>query len=278
VTERRVTEPTRPSLAEHPNLDSSLAVAVLGAGKVGGAFARALHAAGHEIIAELRRSDDPSALGRADVIVIAVPDDALAEAAGVVARLGRHGAVVIHTCGLQGLAPLSDCGARTAAIHPAVPVASAEQPFDGVTFGVTCHDDLREWCEAFVRTLGGVPLFVPEEQRAQYHAALSMASNFAVSLAADSADLLSSYEILGPLLRATVENVARLGPEQALTGPIVRGDAGTVAAHLRALPPHLLEVYVANARRALAHAVSSGRLGEEAAARVNEALEGALVR
>jgi predicted short-subunit dehydrogenase-like oxidoreductase (DUF2520 family) len=271
-------EPSRPSLAELPSIDASFAVAVLGAGKVGGSFARAMRAAGHNVVAELHRNDDPSALSRADVIVIAVPDDALGEAAGVVARLGQHGAVVIHTCGLQGLAPLSDCGPRIAAIHPAVPVASAEQTFDGVTFGVTCSDDLREWCDAFVRALGGIPLFVPEEQRALYHAALSMASNFAVSLAADASDLLSGYEILGPLLRATVENIASLGPEAALTGPIVRGDAGTVAAHLRALPPHLLEVYVANAKRALAHAVASGRVGEEAAARVSEALDGALVR
>jgi predicted short-subunit dehydrogenase-like oxidoreductase (DUF2520 family) len=137
---------------------------------------------------------------------------------------------------------------------------------------------LREWCTAFVEALGGTALFITDEQRIVYHAALSMASNFAVSLAADSADLLGGHEILTPLLRATAENIARMGPEAALTGPIVRGDAGTVKAHLRALPLHLLEVYVANARRALAHAVASGRLGEEAAARVTEALEEALVR
>jgi len=107
---------------------------------------------------------------------------------------------------------------------------------------------------------------------------LSMASNFAVAIAGDSADLLGGYETLIPLLRATVENVARLGPDQALTGPIVRGDAGTVAAHLRALPPHQLEMYVANARRTLARAVASGRLDEAAAASVADALEEALVR
>jgi len=255
-----------------------LAVAILGAGRVGGAFARALRIAGHKVIAKLRRSDDPSPLARADVIVIAVPDDALAEAAGVVARLGRNGAVVVHTCGLQGLAPLSDCGPLIAAIHPAVPVSSPEQPLDGVIFGVTCPDVLRDWCGAFVQALGGTALFITDEQRVLYHAALSMASNFAASLAADSADLLGGYEILTPLLRTTAENIARVGPEAALTGPIVRGDAGTVAAHLRALPPHLLEVYVANARRALAHAVASGRLGEAAAARVAGALEEAMVR
>ena len=210
--------------------------------------------------------------------MIAVPDDALPEAAGVVARLGRSGTVVVHTCGILGLSPLHDCGPLVAAIHPAIPVASPEQPLEGVIFGVTCPDEMREWAAAFVADLGGSVLFVPEEDRVRYHAALSMASNFAVAIAGDSADLLGGYETLIPLLRATVENMARLGPDQALTGPIVRGDAGTVAAHLRALPPHQLEMYVANARRTLARAVASGRLDEAAAASVADALEEALVR
>jgi predicted short-subunit dehydrogenase-like oxidoreductase (DUF2520 family) len=251
---------------------------MLGAGRVGGSFARALRAAGHTVMAELRRDDDPSPIARADVVVIAVPDDALATAAALVARLGRSGAAVVHTCGIQGLVPLRDCGPFVAAIHPAVPVVSPEQPLDGVIFGVTCPDEMREWSASFVRDLGGSALFVPEEDRVRYHAALSMASNFAVAIAGDSAELLGGYETLIPLLRATVENVARLGPEEALTGPIVRGDAGTVTAHLRALPPHLLEAYVANARRTLARAVASGRMDEAGAARVAGALEEALVR
>lgn len=275
-----MTETSRPNPAENTSRYpiSPFDVAVLGAGRVGGSFARALAAAGHNVIAVLRRNDDPSPIARADVVVIAVPDDALAEAAGVVARLGRSGAAVVHTCGIHGLAPLHDCGPFIAAIHPAVPVASSEQPLDGVIFGVTCPDEMREWSSSFVRDLGGAPLFVPEEERVRYHAALSMASNFAVAIAGDSADLLGGYETLMPLLRATIENIARLGPDQALTGPIVRGDAGTVSAHLRAIPPHLLEAYVANARRTLARAVASGRLDEAAAARVAGALEEALVR
>ncbi|MGZ4211684.1 MAG: Rossmann-like and DUF2520 domain-containing protein [Actinomycetota bacterium] len=253
-------------------------VAVLGAGRVGGSFARALRAAGHTVLAEIHRDDDPSAIARADVIVIAVPDDALEGAAAAAARLGQAGAVVVHTCGIQGLAPLRDCGPLVAAIHPAAPVASPEQPLDGVIFGVTCPDAMRDWCTAFVRDLGGTPLFVAESDRVRYHAALSVASNFAVTLAGDAADLLGGYETLIPLLRATVENVARLGPDDALTGPIVRGDAGTVAAHLRALPADLLEPYVANARRTLERAVASGRLSAGDAARVRDALEEALVR
>ena len=271
-----MTETSRPDQANPPL--PPFDVAVLGAGRVGGAIARALRAAGHDVIAELHRDDDPSPIARADVIVIAVPDDALAGAAAAVARLGRAGSVVIHTCGIHGIAPLADCGPFVAAIHPAIPVASPEQPLDGVVFGVTAPDVMRDWCAAFVRDLGGTALFVAEEDRIRYHAGLSMASNFAVALAGDSTDILGSSEILVPLLRATIENIAHLGPDAALTGPIVRGDAGTVRAHLRALPPHLLEAYVANARRALARAVASGRLDGSKAARVAEALEEALVR
>jgi predicted short-subunit dehydrogenase-like oxidoreductase (DUF2520 family) len=257
---------------------SPFSVAVLGAGRVGGAFANALRAAGHDVIAELHRDDDPSPIARADVIVIAVPDDALPGAIAVVERLGRAGSVVIHTCGIHGTEPLEGCGPFIAAIHPARPIASPEQPIDGVIFGVTAPDEMRPWCEGFVRDLGGRAMFVASEDRVAYHAALCIASNFAVALAADSAELLGGHEILIPALRANIENIARLGPDAALTGPVSRGDVGTVRAHLSALPPHLLESYVANARRVLARAVGSGMLDETKASRVAEALEGAMVR
>ena len=92
-------ETSRPNPAEQTSRFplSPFDVAVVGAGRVGGSFARALAAAGHNVIAMLRRDDDPSPIARADVVVIAVPDDALIEAAGVVARVGRSGAAVVQT-------------------------------------------------------------------------------------------------------------------------------------------------------------------------------------
>ncbi|MFN2613964.1 MAG: DUF2520 domain-containing protein [Actinomycetota bacterium] len=244
---------------------------------MGGSFVPALRGAGHRVVAELHRGDDQSGLARATVIVMAVPDDALDDVVRAVATHARPDALLIHTCGLEGVEPLRAHGHLVAAIHPASPVARPGQSFRGTVFGVTCADDLREWCASFVADLGGRTLFIAEPDRALYHAALVMASNFAVSLAGDAADLLGSVEVLIPLLRATVENVAALGPDAALTGPVVRGDAGTVRAHLRALPAELVEMYVANARRALARAVSSGRLDAINARAVQEALEEALV-
>lgn len=274
-----MSEITRPDGAAAPQLPTPpFDVVVLGAGRVGGSYATALRGAGHAVLAELGRDDDPTPIARASVVVIAVPDDALAEAAALVARVGTSGAVVMHTCGIAGLEPLEGCGPRVAAVHPAAPVATREQRFDGITFGVTCAPGLEAWCEAFVRDLGGRALLIAAEQRPLYHAALVMASNFAVTIAGDAAGVLGGHEVLVPLLRATIENIAALGPDAALTGPVVRGDAGTVRAHLEALPPELLEPYVANARRTVARAIASGRLRADAGARILEVLEEAMVR
>ena len=254
----------------HPPFD----VVVLGDGRVGGSLAAALERAGHRILARLGRADDPSPIADADVVAIAVPDDALDAATAVVARSARPGAVVFHTCGIAGIEPLRDCGSHVAALHPAIPVPTPQTSFVGAPFGVTCASGLEQWCDALVRSIGGVLHPIPAEQRVLYHAALVMASNFAVALAGDAADLVGEHELLVPLLRATVENIARLGPDAALTGPIVRGDAGTVRAHLAALPARLVEPYVVMARRALARA----ELTEAQAAAIEAALAEALVR
>ncbi|MGH2726683.1 MAG: DUF2520 domain-containing protein, partial [Actinomycetota bacterium] len=151
----------------------------------------------------------------------------------------------------------------------------------GVYFGVTAPEHMKDWASWFVGELGGVAVDVAEESRVLYHAALAIASNFTVALAGDAAELLGDPAMIAPLLAQTVDNVARLGADRALTGPIVRGDAGTVRMHLAALAsraPQLLESYIANARRTLDRSVRSGRLDPDKALAVTEALEAALVR
>jgi predicted short-subunit dehydrogenase-like oxidoreductase (DUF2520 family) len=270
-------------------------IAIVGAGRVGCSIGRGLAARGHRIVAA--STFTPASASRvrdllgdvpvtapedaalaADIVVLAVPDDVLAATVERVAAGMRAEATVVHTCGLHGAAILEPCGERVAAIHPAQAVPSGDADLTGVWFGVTCAPPMLPWSDWFVAQLGGLPLHISEDARPLYHAALVMASNFTVALAGDAQDLLGERAVLGPLMRQTVANIEALGADAALTGPVVRGDVGTVRAHLIALPPHLLESYVANARRALDHAVRSGRLDAAKAHEVANALEGALVR
>lgn len=242
-----------------------------GEGRVGGSMAAALRALDWPVRA-LGRDD---ALDATDLVIIAVPDDALdAVTKGVATAVGGTGAIVVHTCGIEGARILAPCGAKVAAIHPAFPVPTAETSFEGMFFGVSCAPEMREWSDAFVRLLGATPTEVPEEGRVLYHAALSMTSNFATAIAGDAAELLGGdHAALIPLLRATVENIARLDPDAALTGPAARGDAGTIERHLDALPSHLREMYIANARRVLHRALSAGHLDLDPAENVAELLD-----
>jgi predicted short-subunit dehydrogenase-like oxidoreductase (DUF2520 family) len=138
----------------------------------------------------------------------------------------------------------------------------------GTRFGVTAGVAARPDAEALVREMGGVALRVEESDRDLYHAALAHGANHVVTLVADSVSLLAlagvddPAETLRPLLQAALENALEHGGA-ALTGPVARGDAGTVAAHLRAISavaPDSVELYRALARHTAARAVADGRL------------------
>lgn len=241
-----------------------------GHGRVGGSIAAALNAAGWTV--RLLGRDEQ--LEICDVLIIAIPDDALSEVVRKIAGSIAPGTTVVHTCGIEGARILAPCGERIAAIHPSFPVPTSETPLGGTFFGVTCAPEMRAWCDDFVSALGATPTDVAEDDRVMYHAALSMASNFATAIAGDATELLGGdHSMLVPLLRATVENIARLGPDVALTGPAARGDAGTIERHLDALPGHMREMYIANARRVLHRALAAGYLDLEPAENVAELLD-----
>ncbi|WP_112621773.1 Rossmann-like and DUF2520 domain-containing protein, partial [Micromonospora saelicesensis] len=212
----------------------------------------------------------------ADLLLIAVPDDRLA---GVVTDLAERGAlhpgqIVAHTSGAHGLAvlgPAVAAGARPLALHPAMTFTGTPDDLarlDGISYGVTAPAELRPLAARLVADLGGVPEWVAESDRPLYHAALAHGANHLVTLVNEATDRLRDAgvsrpeKVLAPLLRAALENALRLG-DDALTGPVSRGDAGTVQRHLARLAataPESVPAYLALARRTADRAIAAGRL------------------
>lgn len=205
----------------------------------------------------------------ADVVVLAVPDRAIAEVVDSMVRADavREGQLIVHLSGALGPAVLHRAalaGALTAACHPAVTApAGSRDPavLHGVAWAVTAPPAARPAAHAFVELLGGDAVDVAEADRPRYHAALALASN-AVGAAVVTARRLLAVaglpdpaRVLGPLAHASVD-AALAGGAAALTGPVVRGDAATLRAHLDAIGPDAPEL--ADAYRALMHAVLIG--------------------
>jgi predicted short-subunit dehydrogenase-like oxidoreductase (DUF2520 family) len=285
-----------------PRLD----IGVIGVGRVGSVLGAALARAGHRIVAAtavstasvnrarrllptalLRPADEVVAL--AELVLIAVPDDVLP---GLVAGLRatdawQRGQFVVHTSGAHGvgvLAPAASSGALPLAIHPAMTFAGRPEDLDrldGSPFGVTADPVLRPVAETLVVEIGGEPIWVEEAARPAYHAALTMGANHLVTLVADAQDLLGASgvpgasRLLAPLLGAALDNTLRLG-DGALTGPVSRGDAQTVAVHLATIDaraPQLRPPYRAMALRTCERALASGRIDEAQAAALRAVLD-----
>jgi predicted short-subunit dehydrogenase-like oxidoreductase (DUF2520 family) len=226
----------------------------------------------------------------ADLVVIAVPDDVLRD---LVAGLASTDAwterqIVAHTSGAHGIGVLDPAAARGVvplALHPVMTFAGRPEDLDrlaGTPFGITAPDELRAVAEALVLELGGEPVWVPELARPLYHAALAIGSNYLVTLVNESIDLLDDVgveapsRLIAPLLSAALDNALRLR-DAALTGPISRGDATTVALHLgtlRAEAPDVVDLYTALGRRTADRAQSAGRITTAQAEEINRVLDG----
>ena len=295
---------TRAGLAgqEHP---ARLDVGVIGAGRVGTALAVALRRAGHRIAAASAVSSasrervdrylsgtvvlqPADVIAAADLVLLTVPDDALA---GLVRGLAATGAplagrMLAHTSGRHGLAvlePATELGALPLALHPVMTFTGRADDADklaGISFGVTAPTVLRPAAEVLVMEMGGEPVFIAEADRGLYHAALAGAANHLVTQVVQAEDLLSSAGVakparmLGPLLSAALDNALRLG-DAGLTGPVARGDAETVAGHvdaLRADAPEALPAYLALARLTATRALASGMLSAPDAQRLLDVL------
>ena len=275
-----------------------LAVGVIGTGRVGSVLAAALELVGHRVEAVSAVSDasrsraeallpgaqvlaPPEVAQRSELLLLTVPDDALPGLVDglVAADAVRPGQLMVHTSGRYGvrvLEPATRSGALPLALHPAMTFAGRREDVArlvGCSFGVTAPEPLRPIAEALVVEMGGEPQWVEEDRRALYHAALANGANHLTTLVAETQDLLrrcgvdNPSRLLGPLLGAALDNVLRSG-DAALTGPVARGDAGTVAAHiqeLRQVSPEALGAYVAMARLTADRALAAGLLKPAAA-------------
>jgi len=226
---------------------------------------------------------------RAELVLLAVPD---AELASVVSGLAatqavRPKTIVVHTSGANGigvLAPLTEQGCLPLAVHPAMTFTGSDEDIERLSdscFGVTAADDVGYAIgQSLVLEIGGEPFRVREDARTLYHAALAHAGNHIVTVVADAVEALRAAlwgqellgqalvddapggiaeRVIGPLTRAAVENTLQRG-QAALTGPVARGDADVVAAHLRALAevdPKLAQAYRTNSLRTAQRAHAS---------------------
>jgi predicted short-subunit dehydrogenase-like oxidoreductase (DUF2520 family) len=223
----------------------------------------------------------PDVADRAELLLLTVPDSELPGLIRGLAATGavRRGTIVVHTSGANGvglLAPLTEQGVMPLAIHPAMTFTGAEEDIDRLAdtcFGITAADEIGyAIAQALVLEIGGEPFRVREDARTLYHAALAHGSNHVVTLIADALTALRAAlegqellgqemvgdapgglaeRILGPLARAALENTLVRG-QAALTGPVARGDAAAVAAHLDALNDvdgQLAQAYCADSLR-----------------------------
>lgn len=278
---------------------------VVGAGRVGAVLGAALSRAGHRVVAASGVSEAsrdraatllpgvpllpvPDVVSRAELVLVAVPDDELPALVRGLAETGgwQAGQMVAHTSGRHGIDVLADaveCHAIALALHPAMTFTGTALDLERLQdccFGVTTSPSMRPVGEALVVEMGAEPVWISEDDRVRYHAALSHGSNHLVTLVAQAMQVLSGTgvpdpgRVLGPLLSAALDGALRQG-DAALTGPVARGDAGTVSAHVRELTaetPDVLPTYVALARATAVRALADGRLASQAAESLLDAL------
>ncbi|NJQ17379.1 Rossmann-like and DUF2520 domain-containing protein [Streptomyces bohaiensis] len=298
--------PAPPGRAE--DRPARLTVGVVGAGRVGPALAASLALAGHrpvavsavsqtsrrraaELLPDAAVVEPAEVLARAELVLLTVPDDALPDLVAGLARTGavRPGQLLVHASGRYGtgvLEPARRAGALPLALHPVMTFTGTAvdvQRLAGCSFGVTAPEELRMAASALVIEMGGEPEWIEEAARPLYHAAIALGANHLVTLVAQSMEVLRAAGVtapdhmLGPLLGAALDNALRSG-DAALTGPVARGDAGTVTEHVAQLRHHVpgvLPGYLAMARTTADRALDNGMLRPEQAERLLEALAGA---
>ena len=303
--------------AGRPGRPGRLGVGVVGAGRVGAVIGSALRAAGHPVVAVSAVSEESrgraetmlpgvpileveEVVRRSELVLLAVPDDALAPLVHGLAGVGawQAGQIVVHTSGRYGvrvLDPARPAGVIPLALHPAMTFTGTSLDLSrlvGCAFAVTGPGAVLPIGQALVVEIGGEPVVVAEEDRPLYHAALAHGANHLVVLVAQAGQALAAAgiedpgRVLGPLLSAVLDGALRAastsgGAITALSGPVRRGDADTVRDHVAVLDElgartgaiDVAPAYRVLARAATQRALAAGLVGQSAAVRLLDALD-----
>lgn len=292
----------------HPALrPGRLTVGILGAGRVGAPLGAALSLAGHRVVAASGVSESSvsrietllpgvprvaaqDVVAAAELVFVTVPDDQIEPVVAGLAAMGawRQGQLVAHCAGTLGLGALdaaAAAGAIPLALHPAMTFTGTSLDLDrmvGAAFAVTAPGPFVPIAQALVVEVGGEPLVIDDAARPLYHAALVHGANHVAALVTQAAGLLAAAgiddpaRVLGPLVRASIDGALADAPGSAasLTGPVVRADAGTLAAHAAALRGRgeAWRAYRAMALATATVAAQAGRIGPADVAAVVAAL------
>lgn len=269
-------------------MSTPLDLLVIGTGRAASALGPRWRAAGHHVALRSRKDGPIAEAPAARVLVLAVPDGALAEVAATLAeRPWARDEVWLHLSGVHAASVLRGADPRpvpraVACLHPLVALAPGVDP-SGAVAGLEGEPEAFAIAEVLARDAGLLPHAIPAE-RALYHAAAVSVAGHATALFAQAMSLLeasgfprdTARRALQPLLLSAANNLARGAPEDVITGPITRGDEATVARHIAALEqlgdPHRLATYRLLAETALA--LSSPRLEAEAVTRLRRVIAG----
>lgn len=231
---------------------SHMNIELHGPGRAGGALAIAAHRAGHTIVGVEGRSAAatealtqlvPVGEGTADLRVIAVSDDAIESVARALAD--RDPIPTVHISGavpVSALATIEDSGTQVGAFHPLQTIPDPTTGADrlpGAWIAITATGVLRDHLVALARSLGCTPFDLSDDVKPLYHAAAASAANYPLAALALAERLFEAagvpFKASQPLVEAIVANAYALGPMESLTGPIARGDVGTVARQVEAV-------------------------------------------
>jgi predicted short-subunit dehydrogenase-like oxidoreductase (DUF2520 family) len=288
-----------------------LKLGFIGAGTVGTALAVRLAEKGYKVTAVASRTfasaerlavqvpgcqavkTGQEVVEAADLIFITTPDDVIAKTAS--ALNWQPGKSVVHCSGAHSTGILSEArrqGALTGAFHPLQTFASVKyaiQNMPGSAFGIEGEEPLLATLKELAKALDGTPQVLRPEDKVLYHTSAVIASNYLVTLVKVATDLWVDFgatrgeaiSALMPLIKGTLNNIQNVGIPNCLTGPIARGDAGTIQKHLDALgklAPDILSIYCELGLNTISISLAKGRIDADQAAMLEELLTAALAR